>query len=131
MAWDFQSIDVYTSPMTRLAVLYLAVSALCFFILTIRFVAKRLRFSGPATITNLRNWSRMTTLVLVLYGVTEFGNAFRGISVSKMTGISALAGGLSNMCIIASGYVWLLLALAATYWIASRQLASESGSERK
>jgi hypothetical protein len=126
MQWDAQTVYVYIDPMTKLAVLYLAISALCFLILTIRFLSKRLRFSSPAAVTNLRNWSRMTTLVLVLYIVTEFGNAFRGISISKMTGVSALAGNFSNICNIASGCLWLLIALAVAHWIASRQLPSES-----
>lgn len=131
MRWDAETIYVYIDPITKLTVLYLAVSALYFLILTILFIAKRLRFSNPAALTNLRSWSQMTALVLALYIVSEFGSAFRGISVSEMTGISALAGGFSNMCHIASGCLWLLIALAVAHWIASRQLAPKCACESK
>lgn len=78
--------------------------------------------SIEAALMALRRWVQLTALILVAYSATEIADLLRGISATKMTGISALSGGLAqivSMCVVA---LWLIVALSIADWILSRRL---------
>jgi hypothetical protein len=110
-----ETIYRYIDPITKLTTLYLVISALALLIITVRFLLARGRVKSAAAVTNLWSWFRLTVLVLLLYSATEFAEGFRGISIQKMTGISALTGQLSEMFEMWTAGLWLLVALCIAH----------------
>ena len=76
-----------------------------------------------AAIISLHKWSRLTVLVLLAYSVTELTSLFRGISLTKMTGISALTGAWAQIFSMWTFALWFLAALCTANWFLSGCLA--------
>jgi hypothetical protein len=114
--WDM-AYEAHLDLATQLTVLYLLGSALVLFVLIIRFLARRRAPINPLADLHLRNWFRLSVLILLVYTVTEFASLLSSISISKMIGISALSGCLANIFFMWTAGLWLLVALSIAHWI--------------
>jgi hypothetical protein len=65
---------------------------------------------------------QLTVLILLAYSATEIADEFRGISISKMTGISALSGLLGQMVSMWVVALWFMVALCIASWILGDRL---------
>jgi hypothetical protein len=81
------------------------------------------RLSIQVALTNLRKWTKLTLLILLGYSTTEIADLLRGMSLRKMTGISALSGSLESIFTMWSLAAWFLAALCIASWILSDRLA--------
>jgi hypothetical protein len=73
-------------------------------------------------VVDLRRWMQLTVLILLVYSATETADLLRGISMTKMTGISALSGSLANVATMWIFVLWLMAALWVANWILSHRL---------
>ena len=144
--WDATSVYYYLDVTTKLTVLYLFVSVIALLSCAIRLLPmlKTLRASiatsrkqnvpnndrfepsyarVQAAVSSLRKWSQLTVLVLLAYSATELGSLFTGISLSKMTGVSALAGEWAEIFSMWKFASWFLVALCLSSWFLSNRLA--------
>ncbi len=70
----------------------------------------------------VRRWVQMTVLILLAYSATEIADEFRRISISKMTGISALSGLLGQIVSMWVVALWFMVALCIASWILGDRL---------
>jgi hypothetical protein len=73
-------------------------------------------------VVDLRRWTQLTVLILFAYSATETADLLTGISMTKMTGISALSGSLANVATMWMFALWLMAVLWIANWILSRRL---------
>jgi hypothetical protein len=84
---------------------------------------EKARYGFEVRLTGLRQWAKLTLLVLLAYSAVEIAALFREISFQRKTGISALSGSVANIFALWSPALWFLAALCVAEWILSRQLA--------
>jgi|SRR5271170_2669425 len=70
----------------------------------------------------VRRWVQLTVLILLAYSATEIAAEFRRISISKMTGISALSGLLGQIVSMWVVALWFMVALCIASWILGDRL---------
>jgi hypothetical protein len=70
----------------------------------------------------VRRWVQLTGLILIAYSATEIADEFRRISISKMTGISALSGLLGQIVSMWVVALWFMVALCIASWILGDRL---------
>ena len=70
----------------------------------------------------VRRWVQLTVLILLAYSATEIADEFRRISISKMTGISALSGLLGQIVSMWVVALWFMVALCIASWILGDRL---------
>ena len=144
--WDATSVYYYLDVTTKLTVLYLFVSVIALLAFAIRLLPtlKSLRALVQASrtqnvpnhgtfersyariqaaVSSLRKWCQLTVLVLFAYSATELGSLFTGISLSKMTGVSALAGEWAEIFSMWKFASWFLVVLCLSSWFLSNRLA--------
>jgi hypothetical protein len=144
--WDATTVYYYIDVTTKLTVLYLVVSVIALLSCAIRLLPmlKSLRASiatsrkqnvpnndrfepsyarVQAAVSSLRKWSQLTVLVLLAYSATELASLFTGISLSKMTGVSALAGEWAAIFSMWTFASWFLVALCLSSWFLRNRLA--------
>jgi len=70
----------------------------------------------------VRRWVQLTVLILLAYSATEIADEFRRISISKMTGISALSGLLGQIVSMWVVALWFLVPLCLANWLLDDRL---------
>jgi|SRR5580698_2131223 hypothetical protein len=76
-----------------------------------------------AAIARLRKWAQQTVLVILVFTATELTDLFRGIALTKMTGVSALAGTWFHVFSLWVPALWFITALCVASWILNARLA--------
>ena len=83
---------------------------------------KTARAAIQVALVAVRRWVQLTVLILLAYTATEIADEFRRISVSKMTGISALSGSLGQIVSMWVVALCFMVALCIANWILGDRL---------